>query len=297
MKHPLFIFLMLLTTVKLNGQLPQGFAFQTIIRDSEGKVLKNQTVGLQFSILEGGETGTSAYTERHTAISNAYGVINVTIGQGTLVSGTYDEINWGGTLHYLKTDIDLDGGVNYSISKTAQLVSVPYSEYAKKASVADTVLKVPDDSPTNEIQIINATSNKISLSGGGGEISLNTGFQFFTSISTEESNTTYVGCLIFCRNLEENQENNWKMATLKEIEYFILNDNSIPIGGFETWTKDFLTSTPFYDQAAKDLYLWTPYFILDGNGEGRIEFNDIKTGAFVDQLYGGIVTQKCRCFR
>jgi hypothetical protein len=117
----------------LNAQAPLGFSFQTIIRDSEGKVQKNHSVSLRFSILEGSESGSSIYSESHSKTTNEFGVINLTVGTGTPLSGSFSSIVWGSNIHFLKTEIDLAGGSSYSISTTSQLMSVPYAMYAQIA--------------------------------------------------------------------------------------------------------------------------------------------------------------------
>jgi uncharacterized protein (TIGR02145 family) len=118
------------------AQVPLGFSFQTIIRDNEGKVLKNQATGIQFSILEGSATGTVVYSETHTVSTNDFGVINLTVGTGTVTSGVFSDIVWGSNIHFLKTEIDPTGGNIYTISTTSQLMSVPYAMYAMKADTA-----------------------------------------------------------------------------------------------------------------------------------------------------------------
>jgi uncharacterized protein (TIGR02145 family) len=146
------------------AQVPLGFSFQTIIRDSEGKVQKNQSTGIQFSILEGSAMGTVVYSETHTITTNEYGVINLTVGTGTVTEGVFADIVWGSNIHFLKTEIDPTGGNTYTISTTSQLMSVPYAMYAMKA---DTALKVPDSSITNEIQVLSISNDTIYLSDGG----------------------------------------------------------------------------------------------------------------------------------
>jgi uncharacterized protein (TIGR02145 family) len=157
----------LIWIVSLNviyAQAPLGFSFQTIIRDSEGKVQKNQSTGIQFSILVGSSTGTIVYSETHTVSTNEYGVINLTVGTGTVTSGVFADIVWGSNVHFLKTEIDPTGGNLYKISTTSQLMSVRYAMYAMKA---DTALKVPDSSITNEIQVLSISNDTIYLSDGG----------------------------------------------------------------------------------------------------------------------------------
>jgi hypothetical protein len=156
----LFLFLSFI----VYAQSPLGFSFQTIIRDAEGKVQKNQAVKLRFSILQGSESGSSVYTETHSKTTNEYGVINLTVGTGTPVSGSFGSIVWGSNIHFLKTEIDPLGGSNYTISSTSQLMSVPYAMYALQA---DTALNIPDNSPTNELQMLSISNDTIYLTNGG----------------------------------------------------------------------------------------------------------------------------------
>jgi uncharacterized protein (TIGR02145 family) len=158
--------LLLILSVSIYAQSPLGFSFQTIIRDAEGKVQKNQAVKLRFNILQGSESGSSVYSETHAKTTNEYGVINLTVGTGTPVSGSFSSIIWGSNIHFLKTEIDPLGVNSYTISSTSQLMSVPYAMYA---SQADTALNVPDNSTTNEIQqlSISLTDDTLFLQNGG----------------------------------------------------------------------------------------------------------------------------------
>jgi hypothetical protein len=176
-----FIFLLFVTLIEVRAQVPQGFSFQTIIRDAEGKVQKNKSVRLRFSILEGSSTGMTVYSETHTTVTDPFGIINLTIGLGTPVSGNFSDIVWGGKVHFVKTEIDPTGGTNYMVSTTTQLLSVPYAMYA---SQADTVLKVPDNSDTNELQTINKNGRLVSLSLNGGS--------FMDSVLTEYEVDSFV---------------------------------------------------------------------------------------------------------
>ena len=60
-------------------------------------------------------------------------MVSIIIGEGTVESGDFTSIDWSGGSYYLKTDIDPDGGNNYSITGTSQLLSVPYALHAKSA--------------------------------------------------------------------------------------------------------------------------------------------------------------------
>ena len=52
------------------------------------------------------------------------------VGGGTLVSGNLSAIDWANGPYYIKTETDPEGGSNYSISGTSQLLSVPFALYS-----------------------------------------------------------------------------------------------------------------------------------------------------------------------
>ena len=108
-----------------------GFKYQAVLRNSEGAVLQNKTVGIRISILQGSETGSSVYTETHTPTTNDFGLVNITIGDGTVLSGSFSDIPWESDNFWVKIEIDETGGTNYLPIGTSKLLSVPYSIYSK----------------------------------------------------------------------------------------------------------------------------------------------------------------------
>jgi uncharacterized protein (TIGR02145 family) len=74
------------------------------------------------------------YQETHSVEVNSYGLINLAIGTGTVISGTFSGIGWDTSEHYLKVEINPYAGINYYDFGTTQLISVPYSLESKHAS-------------------------------------------------------------------------------------------------------------------------------------------------------------------
>lgn len=109
------------------AQAPQKMSYQAVIRDAGGKLVKNQSVGMHITILEGALPGTSVYEESQTPATNENGLVTIEIGGGT----GFDVIDWGNGIHFIKTEIDPSGGTNYTITGTTQLLSVPYALYSK----------------------------------------------------------------------------------------------------------------------------------------------------------------------
>ena len=113
------------------GQAPEGFKYQAVVRDAGNIILNNQAVGLRMTIQQGSIGGTTVYAETFSTTTNAYGLVNLEIGNGTVVSGDFTTIDWANGPFFMETAADVTGGTNYTVMGTSQLMSVPYALYAK----------------------------------------------------------------------------------------------------------------------------------------------------------------------
>jgi len=127
-----FLIAVLLTAIVF-AQSPEKMSYQAVIRNSNNQLATNQTVGMQISILQGSPDGTAVYVEIQEPVSNANGLVSLEIGSGTVVSGNFSSIDWANGPYFIKTETDLKGGTNYTITGTSQLLSVPYALHAKTA--------------------------------------------------------------------------------------------------------------------------------------------------------------------
>lgn len=137
MKNILSIIAISIIATGLFAQAPQKMSYQAVVRNSTDALVQNTSIGMQISILRGSANGTAVYVERHFPTTNANGLATIEIGIGTIVSGTFAAINWGNDAYFVKTETDLNGGSNYTITGTNQLLSVPY---ALTANVAENAL-------------------------------------------------------------------------------------------------------------------------------------------------------------
>ena len=133
MKNLLALLLISFTALSALAQAPQKFSYQTVIRNASNQLLVGQTVGIKISILQGSANGSAVYAETHTPQTNANGLATLEIGGGALLSGNFANINWANGPFFVKTETDPNGGNNYTITNTSQLLSVPYALYAAKA--------------------------------------------------------------------------------------------------------------------------------------------------------------------
>ena len=113
------------------AQAPASISYQAILRNSEGTLLNDQTVGMRISILQGTVDGPEVFAELHQVVCNSLGRISLVIGGGTNVFGDVANINWAADAYFLKTETDLEGGTAYTLETTASLLSVPYAWHAK----------------------------------------------------------------------------------------------------------------------------------------------------------------------
>lgn len=140
MKKILLVSFLLFSTTFL-AQTPQEFTYQAIVRDASGNLLTNQSVGVQLSILKTSASGSAVFVETHSVTTNINGLITLNIGTGNSISGSMVGINWSSDSYYIRSEIDITGGTNYTISGTSKLVSVPYALHAKTSG---TTYKIGD---------------------------------------------------------------------------------------------------------------------------------------------------------
>lgn len=135
MRQRLLLTLMLLLTaasLSFAQTTPQGFNYQSVIRNASGDPIVNQTVSLVFTIRNGSATGTLVYYEKHNTSTNEFGLVNLIVGRGTPLLGDFTSINWAGGAKYLEVSIETLPGI-FDVLGTTELLSVPYAMYAQSS--------------------------------------------------------------------------------------------------------------------------------------------------------------------
>ena len=135
----------LLTTIlsvlslSIMAQVPQGVGYQGVATDANGIELVNQSISIRASVLSTSATGTIEWEETHATSTDTFGLFTLTIGQGTNTTNgaqtSFADISWGTNTHFLKIEMDVTGGTNYSFMGTNQMMSVPYALYAENAGI------------------------------------------------------------------------------------------------------------------------------------------------------------------
>ena len=189
--------IVLLTTTMWAQNPPQKMSFQAVIRDGSGSLVQSHVVGIQIQILQFSEFGAAVYVETHASSTNANGLVTLEIGNGSVILGTFANINWTNGPYFLKTETDPAGGTNYTITGTSQLLSVPYAFYAK--TVASYLETDPIVKAINGIVKGNGTTISAATAGTdyltpGGSAALLTGFPTLNQ-NTTGSSASFTGNL------------------------------------------------------------------------------------------------------
>ena len=177
---------LLLPLAGIWAQAPVKFRYQAVVRDDGGNIITGN-VQLRLTFVEGGSNGIVRYVETHEVSTNDYGVFDLTVGDGIPQSGGMNDINWKEYEYWLQVDMRPPGVNNFTTMGITQLLSVPYALYAAEAGNTvgttynagsgiqingNTIMNTGDLSNSNEIQNLSISGNVITLSNGGGSITL-----------------------------------------------------------------------------------------------------------------------------
>ncbi len=125
----------MLMITSIISQAPAKMSYQAVIRDNSDNLITEQEIGVQISILQGSEVGTAVFVETHTATTNKNGLVTLMIGDGTVQQGELENIDWQDGPYVIKTETDVDGGTNYTITSSSMLQSVPYAMHSTTAEI------------------------------------------------------------------------------------------------------------------------------------------------------------------
>lgn len=177
----LLLLLGLITGLSIQAQTPQTINYQAIIRSNSGTAVVNQAVSLRFTIYDGSPSGPSLFGETHSTTTNAFGLVNLQIGGGSVLFGSMSGVNWSSGSKYLQVEVDISGGNSYTSLGATQLVAVPYALHAQTVSSSNAVTQL---TAGNGINVSNPTGNTTVGANYGGDGS---------AITLSRSDHTHVG--------------------------------------------------------------------------------------------------------
>ncbi|MBN2892155.1 MAG: fibrobacter succinogenes major paralogous domain-containing protein [Bacteroidales bacterium] len=146
----------------LFAQSPSLMSYQAVVRNADNQLVTNTEIGLKISILQGSPTGTEVYSEIQNPTTNANGLLSIEFGGET----GFDAIDWTYGTFFIKTEIDLDGGTNYTISGTNQMLSVPFALHSNTTENYDETDPVFAASPAVGVQSQDITNWNSAYSWG-----------------------------------------------------------------------------------------------------------------------------------
>ena len=96
--------ILVLCSVFVYAQAPHLINYQGLIRDGSGNLISNESVGLKFTIVK--NSIDTVYVEEHITATNQYGIVNLIIGSGNIISGTILNIDWGNGIYDIVVALD-----------------------------------------------------------------------------------------------------------------------------------------------------------------------------------------------
>lgn len=286
-----------LLTMPLHAQAPQLMSYQSVVRDGANALVTNADVSLRLSVLQGSATGTLVYMETHSTTTNANGLASVQVGGGAVQSGTIAGIDWSSGPFYLRSETDPNGGSNYSISGTSQLLSVPYALYAQNSEPgppgpqgmpgADGCAPTSTDSLIVLYNASMAHGYYQSPDGQGNWLTQQLGNTNHSAIASKRSVVLYNGSTAYAFHLDNSGVGHWVTHPLGNTNHTAVASNSTVVlyngstayafhvdgSGTGTWTNQALGNTNHSNVAHGDkIVLWnfgTAYaFAVDASGNG-----------------------------
>ena len=134
MKKILSLIMFLFILYSVNAQVPQRMTYQAVIRDASNNLLSLKLVGIRLSIIQNSIDSKAVYVETHLAVTNMNGLISIQIGAGVVWLGQFSNIDWSKGPYFVKTETDPEGGYDFTITGTTELLSVPYALFALKSN-------------------------------------------------------------------------------------------------------------------------------------------------------------------
>ncbi|PKQ46917.1 hypothetical protein, partial [Confluentibacter flavum] len=155
MKKILLLLLLIVAGFQGFSQTP-GISYQAVILNPNTKelpgvnaqtsILANSNVAVRFTVMN--ESYEQEYQEYHQTKTDAYGMINLLIGHGTRISGSYfEDILWIGLSKKLKIDIDFSGtGNNFVLLSEQNLTYMPQPASTETLQlISDNTIKILEE--------------------------------------------------------------------------------------------------------------------------------------------------------
>ena len=250
MKRIFTVITVVLLSLKLWAQAPQRFSYQAVVRGLNNELVSSKQVGMQISLLQGTENGNAVYVETHKLTSNANGLVSLSVGGGTFVSGSFSNVDWSKGPYFVKSETDPTGGTNYTLITTTQLLSVPYALYAKNSKISDSISgkqffwNEDADSSVSYYGIKIGARNNLLINGININKSIKDSREIQGVTTNLQSTSASTGWVIGSKNIVQGQGKGVHAAVFgsggKDINYAVAQNVRFGVYGMSTDTLSFL---------------------------------------------------------
>jgi hypothetical protein len=182
MRHIILFISLVVGLTTFSQAPPQSFNYQATVRDNSGNLLINTPgVLFKFHIHQNSATSLPIYSEVHMVATDNLGQVSLAIGQGSILTGVFNTINWGASTFYLGIELNIGNG--YVPMGTSQFLSVPYALFAGNGlpsgnNVGDILVwngtgwVITPSNPTNNLPTVSTSpiTNISSVSGVSGGV-------------------------------------------------------------------------------------------------------------------------------
>ncbi len=173
----------LISSNQILAQAPQGINYQGVARGLDGQPIAHKEIAIRVSVLNGSSNGELEYDEIHEVKTNSFGLFTLVIGQGTPGTNSFNFIGWTTGKKWLQIEMDENGGRNFKLMGSQQLMSVPYALYAERSgngyqagqgiNISNNMISNVGDGDSDATNELNTSvsfgpDNKLRITDGGG---------------------------------------------------------------------------------------------------------------------------------
>ena len=114
--------------------------YVALVKDADGVPVSNSAVDVRISIVDYADESTVYYSESHNTSTTADGIVRLIIGEGSIISGDFQTIDWSKKLAIIDA-YDLDGS-GYTLGGKELIRKVPVAYYALNAGGIDSTATI-----------------------------------------------------------------------------------------------------------------------------------------------------------
>jgi hypothetical protein len=246
---------------------PDPFSYNNVARGYGNVPLAKRLISVQFKILRSSALGPIAYVESYQTSTNYFGIYELSLGNGTPQTGSFEKIDWNRNNYFLQVSIDTSGGSRYESIGEVTMLHMPSSYYGKIAndrrpgfmhyigelSEGGVIFDIWKDALGKEHGLVAALddqtdsiywSNIDTKAVGPTARSMSNGSDNTTAIISERGHSNSAARL--CRNYKNGVYHDWYLPSVAEMNLLYYNRNKVkkafaicghPIGAFFYWTS------------------------------------------------------------